>query len=96
MTDATPLLVMEQVSKSYDGVQALRSADLTVLPGEVHALLGENGAGKSTLMKILVGAVQADSGTITVAGGPWTSARGRTPSDSDSASSSSTLSSSTS
>ena len=65
MTDASPLLVMEQVSKSYDGVQALRTADLAVLPGEVHALLGENGAGKSTLMKILVGAVQADSGTIT-------------------------------
>ena len=68
MTDGSPLLVMEQVSKSYDGVQALRTADLAVLPGEVHALLGENGAGKSTLMKILVGAVQADSGTIRIAG----------------------------
>ena len=71
MTDATtPLLVMEGVSKSYDGVQALRSADLSVLPGEVHALLGENGAGKSTLMKILVGAVQRDEGTIRIAGEP--------------------------
>jgi ABC-type sugar transport system ATPase subunit len=71
VTDATtPLLVMEGVSKSYDGVQALRSADLSVLPGEVHALLGENGAGKSTLMKILVGAVQRDEGTIRIAGEP--------------------------
>jgi ribose transport system ATP-binding protein len=71
MSNATsPLLVMEQVSKSYDGVQALRAADLTVLPGEVHALLGENGAGKSTLMKILVGAVERDSGAIRIAGEP--------------------------
>ena len=67
---ATPLLVMEQVSKSYDGVHALRSADLAVLPGEVHALLGENGAGKSTLMKILAGAVQADEGAIRIGGEP--------------------------
>jgi ABC-type sugar transport system ATPase subunit len=69
LTDTTtPLLAMEQVSKSYGGVQALRSADLSVLPGEVHALLGENGAGKSTLMKILAGAVAADAGTIRVGG----------------------------
>ena len=65
MTDTTsiPLLEMEGVSKSYDGVQALRAANLEVLPGEIHGLLGENGAGKSTLMKILVGAVQRDEGT---------------------------------
>jgi ABC-type sugar transport system ATPase subunit len=69
-TASTPLLEMEGVSKSYDGVQALRAADLDVLPGEIHGLLGENGAGKSTLMKILVGAVQRDDGTIRINGEP--------------------------
>ena len=63
-----PVLVMDGVSKSYDGVQALRAASLDVRAGEIHALLGENGAGKSTLMKILVGAVQRDAGRIAVAG----------------------------
>jgi len=46
----------------------LDGADLTLYPGEVVGLTGENGAGKSTLMKILVGALAADRGTITRAG----------------------------
>lgn len=46
----------------------LRGADLTVRPGEVVGLVGENGSGKSTLMKILVGALAADAGTVTRAG----------------------------
>ena len=49
------LLAVESLSKSYGGVRALRSADLHVRAGEIHALLGENGAGKSTLVKILAG-----------------------------------------
>src|SRR3954465_15797279 len=62
------LLEVKDVAKSYGPVVALRSAELTVEPGEVHALLGANGAGKSTLVKILTGVIQADSGTIEVNG----------------------------
>jgi ribose transport system ATP-binding protein len=55
---------MSGIDKSFPGVQALDSAELGVLPGEVHVLLGENGAGKSTLMKILCGQYAADSGEV--------------------------------
>src|ERR1700736_3497996 len=63
-----PLLRMAQIGKRFPGVQALDDAGLEVLPGEIHALLGENGAGKSTLIKILSGALQPDSGTIEFGG----------------------------
>jgi inositol transport system ATP-binding protein len=63
-----PLLRMTLISKRFPGVQALDDAGLEVLPGEIHALLGENGAGKSTLIKILSGAQQPDSGTIEFGG----------------------------
>jgi ribose transport system ATP-binding protein len=56
------------ITKSFGGVRALKDVSLQVLPGEVHALLGENGAGKSTLMKILSGANQKDSGNIYIDG----------------------------
>jgi ribose transport system ATP-binding protein len=65
---AETLLNARDLAKSYGPVTALRSADLRVEPGEVHALLGANGAGKSTLVKILTGVIQADSGTIEVNG----------------------------
>jgi len=55
---------MSLIRKRFPGVQALDNARLEMLPGEIHALLGENGAGKSTLIKILSGAQQPDSGTI--------------------------------
>ena len=64
------LLEVESLAKSYDGVRALRSADLHVRAGEIHALLGENGAGKSTLIKILAGATTKDSGEIRWLGDP--------------------------
>jgi inositol transport system ATP-binding protein len=63
-----PLLRMTLISKRFPGVQALDDACLEVLPGEIHALLGENGAGKSTLIKILSGAQLPDSGTIEFGG----------------------------
>jgi len=64
MTPETPLLRAERISKSYDGVRALRNVSFELRAGEVHALVGENGAGKSTLTKIITGATQADSGQL--------------------------------
>ncbi len=64
MTTDVPLLEMKAITKRFPGVLALDQVDFSVLPGEVHALVGENGAGKSTLMKILGGAYRADSGEI--------------------------------
>ena len=61
-------LRMQDISKSFPGVQALDRVHMEVQPGEVHALLGENGAGKSTLMKILSGVYQPDSGEILIEG----------------------------
>ncbi|MFI7237595.1 multiple monosaccharide ABC transporter ATP-binding protein [Streptomyces cyaneofuscatus] len=52
---AGPVLEMRSISKSFPGVKALSDVNLTVAPGEVHAICGENGAGKSTLMKVLSG-----------------------------------------
>src|ERR687895_2837335 len=62
------LLEVSNVAKRYGPVVALKSADLVVEPGEVHALLGANGAGKSTLVKILTGVIRHDAGTIKVNG----------------------------
>lgn len=64
----TPLVRVSGVTKHFGGVQALRGVNLEVLPGEVHALLGENGAGKSTLIKILSGVHRHDGGRIELAG----------------------------
>lgn len=66
----TSLLSLEDVSKSYGGVHALRGVKFDIRPGEIHALLGENGAGKSTLIKIIAGAVAGDSGEIRWHGDP--------------------------
>ena len=65
-----PLLSVSGLSKRFGATCALRGADLTVRPGEVHALMGENGAGKSTLVKMLVGALRPDTGTILLRGQP--------------------------
>ncbi len=61
---AHPRLQMLGVSKIYPSVVANDSVDLTVMPGEIHAVLGENGAGKSTLMKMIYGVTHPDAGTM--------------------------------
>ena len=62
------LLRAIDISKSYDGVDALKCATFELRAGEVHALVGENGAGKTTLIKIISGAVTADDGRIELDG----------------------------
>ncbi len=52
---AEPILEMRGIKKSFHGVRALSNVNLSVMPGEIHAIVGENGAGKSTLMKVLSG-----------------------------------------
>lgn len=63
-------LVLQHLSKRYGSVVALRDANLSVEPGEIHALFGGNGSGKSTIAKILGGSVSNDSGMIQVDGEP--------------------------
>ncbi len=65
-----PILEMKNISKSFPGVKALTDVTLTVMPGEIHAVVGENGAGKSTLMKVLSGVYPYGTyeGTITFEG----------------------------
>src|SRR5687768_7906633 len=60
----TPRLALHGISKHYPTVVANDRIDLSVAPGEIHALLGENGAGKSTLMKIVYGVTRPDAGVI--------------------------------
>ncbi len=66
-----PRLVMRGIRKTFGPTIALGRVDLEVLPGEVHALVGENGAGKSTLMKVLSGAHAPDGGEMEFDGKPY-------------------------
>ncbi len=62
------LIELENASKSYGAVRALRDGSLSLEPGEVRALVGENGAGKSTVVKLMAGVVRLDSGRLVVDG----------------------------
>lgn len=59
---------MKGISKSFSGNKVLENVDFELLPGEIHALMGENGAGKSTLVKILTGIYERDAGKVYVKG----------------------------
>ena len=59
-----PILQLEHIYKSFAGIHALEDAGIELMPGEIHALIGENGAGKSTLVKVITGVHQPDSGQI--------------------------------
>ncbi len=64
MSAAAPLIRTENLSKTYSGIRVLSDIGFTLLPGEIHALVGENGAGKSTFIKLLAGAEEPDEGAV--------------------------------
>lgn len=64
MSKNEKLLEMIDIEKKFNGVSVLKKVNIDVVPGEVHALMGENGAGKSTLIKILTGVYPKDGGKI--------------------------------
>src|SRR6188474_239793 len=66
----TPAASVRQISKHFGATRALDGVDFAVMPGEIHALVGENGAGKSTLVRIFGGVHRPDHGEIAVDGSP--------------------------
>jgi ABC-2 type transport system ATP-binding protein len=72
MTDTTPVIHTEGLTKVFGKVRALDGLDFTLQPGEVHGFLGPNGAGKSTTIRVLLGLMKATSGRAELFGGdPW-------------------------
>ena len=67
------VISVENISKSFGGVNALQQVSMTVRRGEIHCLAGENGSGKSTLIKVISGYYRPDSGTIRIDGRTFTS-----------------------
>jgi len=74
-TKGTNAIEVSNLTKTFGAVRALDGLDLTVAEGEVHGFLGPNGAGKSTTIRILLGLMRADAGTVRLLGGdPWADA----------------------
>lgn len=70
--DRAPVISIANLTKNFGSVRALDSLSLDVVPGEVHGLLGPNGAGKSTTIRILLGILKHDAGSVKLLGGdPW-------------------------
>jgi ABC-2 type transport system ATP-binding protein len=63
-----PNIILKEVSKSFGAIKAVKNLDLVVQPGEIRGLLGPNGSGKSTTMKMILGLLKPDSGSIRVCG----------------------------
>jgi simple sugar transport system ATP-binding protein len=78
MSATSPILSLRQATKKYAGVPAIENVDFDLLPGEVHAIVGENGAGKSTLTKVMAGVVNLTSGEMRIEG---RSVNARTPTE---------------
>jgi ribose transport system ATP-binding protein len=64
----TPSLRMTGICKAFGPIKALVDANLEVMPGTIHGLVGQNGAGKSTIIKVLAGIIAPDAGTIEIGG----------------------------
>lgn len=69
-----PAIQIDGVSKTYGATQALRDVSVSILPGQVHGLIGRNGAGKSTLLRMITGLEQPDTGSLRFFGEPAPSA----------------------
>ena len=67
-TNSTPTVELKNVVKHYSEILAVDQVDLNIKPGEIFGLLGPNGSGKSTTLKMLLGLVQPDSGSVNVLG----------------------------
>ena len=63
-----PVLETRALSKAYGALHAVRAVDLTLMPGEIHALIGPNGAGKSTLVGLIAGGIRAGAGSVRIMG----------------------------